>query len=43
MKIIKYNENPPVFISHSAVGGYEEGAGPLGGSFDFLDESDLFG
>ena len=43
MKSIKYCENPPVFISHTAVGGFEEGQGPLGEGFDHIDESDLFG
>lgn len=34
----------PIFIkSFSAVGGYEEGRGPLGSSFDFIDPKDLFG
>lgn len=31
------------FKSFAAVGGYEEGRGPLGKNFDFCDPSDLFG
>lgn len=34
---------PPRFIAYSAVGGHEEGRGPLGDKFDFLDKSDKFG
>ena len=30
-------------ISHASVGGREEECGPLGKSFDFCDETDLFG
>ena len=41
-KIIKF-ENPPSFISYSAVGGYEERRGPLGDKFDFCDDTDRFG
>lgn len=36
-------DTPVGFISHGAVGGYEEGDGPLGGYFDFCSEDDLFG
>ena len=42
-KIMSFEENPPVFKSWSAVGGYEEKRGPLGEYFDFTDESDRFG
>lgn len=42
-KILSFENNPPSFISYSAVGGYEEGRGPLGNKFDFCDESDRFG
>lgn len=31
------------FISYSAVGGYEEGRGPMGEKFDLIDNSSLFG
>ena len=43
MQKITYLENPIYFESFSAVGGYEEGRGPLGENFDFIDEKDLFG
>ena len=43
MKRIKILNNPPRFISYSAVGGYEEKRGPIGDSFDLCDESDMFG
>ena len=43
MKRIKKLSTPPRFLSHSAVGGYEEKHGPLGRFFDFCDESDSFG
>lgn len=43
MQKITYLENPIYFESYSAVGGYEEGHGPLGEKFDFIDEKDLFG
>lgn len=43
MQKITYLENPIYFESFSAVGGYEEGRGPLGNNFDFIDEKDLFG
>lgn len=34
----------PIYIKEfSSVGGYEEGRGPLGAGFDFIDGSDLFG
>lgn len=34
---------PATIRSYSAVGGYEEGRGPLGKSFDHIDEGCLFG
>ncbi len=40
---IRYLKSPPSFVSFAAVGGYEEGKGPLGNSFDHLDDSDRFG
>lgn len=43
MQKITYLENPIYFESFSAVGGHEEGRGPLGENFDFIDEKDLFG
>lgn len=43
MQKITYLEKPIYFEAFSAVGGYEEGRGPLGESFDFIDEKDLFG
>ena len=36
-------ETKPYFLTGAAVGGYEEGRGPLGSRFDFIDESDKFG
>ena len=42
-KIISFEENPPSFLSFAAVGGYEEGRGPLGAGFDFIDNRDRFG
>ena len=41
-RIIKLNKKP-YFLSHAAVGGYEERRGPLGEKFDLCDDSDLFG
>ena len=41
-RIIKLDKKP-YFLSHAAVGGYEERRGPLGEGFDFCDDSDLFG
>ncbi len=41
-RITKLN-TPPAFISYSAVGGYEEREGPLGGGFDFTDLTDRYG
>ena len=43
MQKITYLENPIYFESYSSVGGFEEGRGPLGAGFDFIDEKDLFG
>ena len=43
MQKITYLDNPVYFESFSAVGGYEEGRGPLGKYFDLIDEKDLFG
>lgn len=42
-KIIKFNEKEPSFLSWAAVGGREEGKGPLGEFFDFCDNNDRFG
>ncbi len=36
-------QRPIGIFSHAAAGGREERRGPLGASFDFCDESDLFG
>ncbi len=35
--------NKPYFFSHACVGGKEERCGPLGESFDFCDDTNLFG
>ena len=43
MQKITYLEKPIYFESHAAVGGFEEGRGPLGECFDLIDEKDLFG
>ncbi len=43
MKRIVKLDTPPVFVSYSAVGGFEEGRGPLGEKFDFIDITDTFG
>ena len=43
MQKITYLENPIYFESHAAVGGFEEGRGPLGECFDLIDDKDLFG
>lgn len=43
MQKITYLEKPIYFESYSAVGGFEEGDGPLGKEFDLIDEKDLFG
>ncbi len=43
MQVITSLKNPIYFNSFAAVGGREEGIGPLGEFFDFLDDSDLFG
>ena len=43
MKRITHLKHPAVFISSAAVGGREEGIGPLGEAFDFIDPSDEFG
>ena len=42
-RIISFKDSPPSFLSYAAVGGYEEGRGPLGKKFDFLDPTDRFG
>ena len=42
-KIISFEKNPPSFLSYAAVGGFEEGRGPLGKNFDFIDSTDRFG
>ena len=41
-RIIKLDKKP-YFLSHAAVGGYEERRGPLGDAFDLCDDTDLFG
>lgn len=41
-RICKLKSDIRIF-SHASVGGYEERRGPLGESFDFCDETDLFG
>ena len=43
MKRVRVLKNPPRFISYAAIGGYEEGEGPLGKKLDFVDQSDNFG
>ncbi len=43
MKRITKLATPPVFISYSAVGGFEEREGPIGAAFDFTDLTDRFG
>ena len=43
MQKITYLDKPVYFESFSAVGGVEEGRGPLGKKFDLIDEKDLFG
>ena len=43
MQSITYLKAPLYFHSHASVGGKEEGRGPLGHSFDLIDETDLFG
>lgn len=43
MQKVTYLENPIYFQSYAAVGGFEEGRGPLGDKFDFIDEKDTFG
>ena len=43
MNRIKKLSDPPRFVSYSAVGGYEEKNGPLGGMFDLCDSTDSFG
>ncbi len=42
MAIIKFKRKIS-FLSHSAVGGYEEGRGAFGSKFDFIDTTDSFG
>ncbi len=42
MAIIKFKKRIS-FLSHAAVGGFEEGRGTLGEKFDFIDRSDSFG
>ncbi len=43
MQKITYLDTPIYFESYASVGGFEEGRGPLGENFDFIDEKDLFG
>lgn len=43
MQKITHLEENIYFESFAAVGGHEEGLGPLGKKFDFIDEKDLFG
>ena len=40
--VIRLNSEPR-FLSYSAVGGYNEGRGSFGKSFDFIDNEDKFG
>ncbi len=42
-KLIKFQNKNISFVSHGAVGGFEEAAGPLGENFDLVDKTDLFG
>ena len=42
-KRVIFFKNPPAFLSYAAVGGREEGEGPLGAYFDHIDESGAFG
>ena len=43
MKRITELDGSVKFVSHSAVGGYEERRGPLGENFDFCDDTNKFG
>ena len=43
MRRVTRLERPAMIIAHSAVGGREEGEGPLGERFDFIDPEDKFG
>ena len=43
MQTITHLQNPIYIKSHASVGGKEEGRGPLGKKFDFIDDTDLFG
>ena len=43
MQKITYLTSPVYFKSFAAVGGFEEGRGPLGENFDLIDKKDLFG
>ncbi len=40
---MRFENNPPSFLSWASVGGYEERRGPLGEKFDFCDDTDRFG
>ena len=42
-KILSFHDNPPSFLSYSAVGGYEEKRGPLGKKLDLSSNDDRFG
>jgi stage V sporulation protein AD len=43
MKTIYTFQNPPTIAAAASVVGKKENEGPLGGSFDYVDESDTFG
>ena len=43
MRNITFLKEPVYIRSHAAVGGFEEGRGPLGSRFDLIDRSDKFG
>ena len=43
MQKITYLEKGIYFESFAATGGHEEGRGPIGSMFDFIDEKDRFG
>ena len=36
-------QNPPSIIGHACVVGKKEGEGPLGDSFDYINEDSYFG
>ena len=43
MQAITHLSSPVYIKASAAVGGHEEGRGPLGKNFDFIDDTDLFG